>query len=67
MLILFIVSPVPVIPGHQIHTALVQPTTVHAVEQAYFKQHQYIHQMRPLADVIGSVRMKTITTLSQTI
>lgn len=32
-----------------------QPTTVRAVEQAYFKQqHQYIQQMRPLADVIGT-------------
>ncbi|XP_055385617.1 caprin homolog [Condylostylus longicornis] len=34
-------------PGH------FPPTTVRAVEQAYFKQHQYIQQMRPLAEVIG--------------
>jgi len=41
-------------PGHQIHAGVVQPTTVRAVEQAYFKQHQYIQQMRPLAEVLGS-------------
>lgn len=29
------------------------PTTVRAVEQGYFKQHQYMQQMRPLAEVIG--------------
>lgn len=41
----------PVPPGHPLH---VQPTTVRAVEQAYFKQHQYIQQMRPLAEVLGA-------------
>lgn len=40
-------------PGHQIHAGVVQPTTVRAVEQAYFKQHQYIQQIRPLAEVLG--------------
>lgn len=30
-----------------------QPTTVRAVEQAYFKQHQYIQQMRPLNEVLA--------------
>lgn len=31
-----------------------QPTTVRAVESAYFKQHQYVQQMaRPLAEVLG--------------
>lgn len=30
------------------------PTTVRAVEQAYFKNHQYLQQMRPLAEVIGT-------------
>ncbi|XP_055314162.1 caprin homolog isoform X2 [Sitodiplosis mosellana] len=42
-------------PSHQIHTGHVQPTTVRAVESAYFKQHQYIQQMaRPLAEVLGT-------------
>lgn len=42
-------------PSHQIHTGHVQPTTVRAVESAYFKQHQYIQQMaRPLAEVLGA-------------
>lgn len=41
-------------PNHQIHAGHVQPTTVRAVESAYFKQHQYIQQMsRPLAEVLG--------------
>lgn len=41
-------------PNHQIHTGHVQPTTVRAVESAYFKQHQYIQMApRPLAEVIG--------------
>lgn len=41
--------------NHQIHTGHVQPTTVRAVESAYFKQHQYIQQMaRPLAEVLGT-------------
>lgn len=37
--------------SQQLHLA---PTTVRAVEQAYFKQHQYITQMRPLAEVINA-------------
>lgn len=42
-------------PSHQIHTGHVQPTTVRAVESAYFKQHQYIQQIaRPLAEVLGT-------------
>lgn len=59
------VSPiVPVIGGvaaaplpqpNQMHSAHLAPTTVRAVEQAYFKQHQYMQQqMRPLAEVIGA-------------
>lgn len=41
-------------PNHQIRAGHVQPTTVRAVESAYFKQHQYIQQMaRPLAEVLG--------------
>lgn len=41
-------------PNHQIHTGHVPPTTVRAVESAYFKQHQYVQQMaRPLAEVLG--------------
>lgn len=39
--------------GHPIPASVVQPTTVRAVEQAYFKQHQFIQQMRPLAEVLG--------------
>lgn len=30
------------------------PTTVRAVEQAYYKQHQYIQQIRPITEVLGS-------------
>lgn len=37
--------------SQQLHLA---PTTVRAVEQAYFKQHQYITQMRPLSEVINA-------------
>lgn len=41
-------------PNHQMHAGHV-PTTVRAVESAYFKQHQYIQQMaRPLAEVLGT-------------
>lgn len=39
---------------NQIHGAHFPPTTVRAVEQGYYKQHQYLQQIRPLADVIGS-------------
>lgn len=46
-------QPTQVPPGHQLHSGHVQPTTVHAVEQAYFKQHQIMQQMRPLAEVLG--------------
>lgn len=42
--------------GHPIAAGVVQPTTVRAVEQAYFKQHQFIQQMRPLAEVLGGGR-----------
>lgn len=42
-------------PNHQIHAGHVPPTTVRAVESAYFKQHQYVQQMaRPLAEVLGT-------------
>lgn len=46
---------VPVMPGHHAMTGHGHATTVHAVEQAYFKQHQYMQQIRPLADVMSSV------------
>lgn len=39
--------------NHPVHPAHLQPTTVRAVEQAYFKQHQYMQQIHPLTDVIG--------------
>lgn len=47
--------PMPQVPqNHQIRAGHVQPTTVRAVESAYFKQHQYVQQMaRPLAEVLG--------------
>lgn len=40
-------------------------TTVHAVEQAYFKQHQYMQQMRPLADVMSSVCILSINNFTE--
>lgn len=40
--------------NHQMRGGHVPPTTVRAVESAYFKQHQYVQQMaRPLAEVLG--------------
>lgn len=59
-------SPVPMAAGaiplavqvppaaHPIPAGIVQATTVRAVEQAYFKQHQFVQQMRPLAEVLGA-------------
>lgn len=42
-------------PANISHGVHFPPTTVRAVEQSYFKhQHQFMQQMRPLADVIGS-------------
>lgn len=47
--------PLTQVPNHQIHSGHVPPTTVRAVESAYFKQHQYMQQMaRPLAEVLGT-------------
>lgn len=47
---------VPLPQPNQMHPSHLTPTTVRAVEQAYFKQHQYMQQpqMRPLAEVIGA-------------
>lgn len=39
---------VAAVPANQIHT------TVRAVEQTFYKQHQYIQQMRPITEVIGT-------------
>lgn len=49
------VAAAPLPQPNQMHPAHLAPTTVRAVEQAYFKQHQYMQQqMRPLAEVIGA-------------
>lgn len=46
--------PIPQVPQSNQILAGHVPTTVRAVESAYFKQHQYIQQIaRPLAEVLG--------------
>ena len=50
-------QPVPLPQPNQIHPSHLAPTTVRAVEQAYFKQHQYMQQQqqpRPVSELIGA-------------
>lgn len=41
------------VPSQQLHSGNLQATTVRAVEQGFFKHHQYLQQMRPVTEVIA--------------